>query len=112
MVFNEAILYKDKALKSEGKKPVVLPLKIFPEIEDGNSGTHQPMEVGESSGSRGQETEPPKEVPTTLIEVLRRSNRIPIPPQMYSPTLHYILLTNKVEPESYDEDIDDRESVK
>ena len=33
VVFNEAILYKDRTSKSEGKKPVVIPLKIFPEIE-------------------------------------------------------------------------------
>ena len=50
MIFNEAILYKDRTSKSEGKKPVVISLKIFPEIEDTNSGTHHPMEVGESSG--------------------------------------------------------------
>ena len=37
VVFNEAILYKDRALKFEGKKPVVILLKIFPEIEDDNS---------------------------------------------------------------------------
>ena len=40
VVFNEAILYKDRALKSEGKKPITIPLKIFPKIEDGNLGTH------------------------------------------------------------------------
>ena len=53
VVFNKAILYKDRALKFEGKKPVTIPLKIFSEIEDGNSETHRPMEVGESSRSRG-----------------------------------------------------------
>ena len=29
MVFKEAILYKDRALKSEGKKPVAIPLNFF-----------------------------------------------------------------------------------
>ena len=77
VVFNEAILYKYRTSKSEGKKPIVIPLKIFLEIEDVNSGTHHPMKVGESSGSGDQETETPKEVPTTPIEVLRRSSRIP-----------------------------------
>ena len=37
VVFKEAILYKDRALKSEGKKPITILLKIFPEIENGNS---------------------------------------------------------------------------
>ena len=86
MVFNKAILYKDRALKSEGKKPVTFLLKIFFEIKDGNSETHQLMEVSESSGSGGQETEAPEEVPTTPFEVLRRSSRIPRPPQRYSPS--------------------------
>ena len=80
VVFKEAILHKDRALRSEGKKPIVIPFKIFPEIEDGNSGTHRPMEVGESSRSGDQEIEAPKEVSTTPIEVLRRSSRIPRPP--------------------------------
>ena len=94
MVFNEAILFKDRASKFEGKKPVVIPLKIFPDIENGNSGMHRPMEVGESSGSGIQKTEALEEVPTTPIEMLRRSSKIPRPPQRYSPALHYILLTN------------------
>ena len=75
MVFNEAILYKNKAFKSEA-----ISLKIFPEIEDGNSGTHCPMEVGESSGLGDQKTKAHEDVPTTPIEVLRRSSRIPRPP--------------------------------
>ena len=112
VVFNKAILYKDRAIKSEGKKLVTILLKIFSKIEDGNSETHWPMEVGESSGSGGQETEAPEEVPTTPFEVLRRSSRIPRPPQRYSPSLHYILLTDRGEPESYDEAMEDKESVK
>ena len=102
VVFNEIILYKDRALKSKGKKLVTIPLKIFSEIEDSNSETRRPMEVGESSRSRGQETEAPKKVPTTPFELLKRSSRIPKPPQRYSHSLHYILLTDRGEPESYD----------
>ena len=80
MVFNEAILYKDRALKSEGKKSVVISLKIFSEIEDGNLGIHRPMEVGGSSVSGDQETKVHEEVLTTPIEVLRRCSRISRPP--------------------------------
>ena len=36
VILNEAVLYKDRTLKSEAKKPVAIPLKIFPESEDGN----------------------------------------------------------------------------
>ena len=70
------------------------------------------MEVGESSRSGGEKTEAPEEVPTTPIEVLRRCTKIPRPPQRYSPTLYYILLTDRGEPESYHEAMEDWESVK
>ena len=62
--------------------------------------------VIQESGFGDQETEAPKEVPTTPIEVSRRSSRIPRPPQRYSLALHYILLTDRSEPESYDEAMD------
>ena len=48
MVFNEAILYKDRTPKSKGKKSVVISLRIFPKIKDDNSGTQRTIEVGES----------------------------------------------------------------
>ena len=101
MVFNKAILYKDRASSSKAKKPVVIPLKNIPKYE-----------VGESSGTKDQEPEALEEIQTTPIVELRRSSRIPKPLQRYSPTLHYILLTDRCEPESYDEAIEDKELVK
>ena len=59
-----------------------------------------------------QEIEAPEESQTTPIVVLRRSSRILRSPQRYSSTLRYILLIDRGEPESYDEAIQDRESVK
>ena len=100
MIFNEAILYKYKDSSSEAKKLEVIPLKDLPEIEDGNSGTED------------QEIEAPEESQTTPIVALRRSSRVIRPRQRYSPTLHYILLTDRGEPKSFDEAIQDRESVK
>ncbi|KAE8705427.1 Endomembrane protein 70 protein family isoform 1 [Hibiscus syriacus] len=43
---------------------------------------------------------------------LRRSSRIPKPTQRYSPSLHYLLLTNNGEPECYDEAMQVEDSVK
>ena len=55
MVFNEAILYKDRDSSFEVKKPEVIPLKDFPKKESENSGTED------------QEIEAPKESQTTPI---------------------------------------------
>ena len=44
----------------------------------------------------------PVDLSTPVAEV-RRSSRNIRPPQRYSPTLNYLLLTNDGEPESYDE---------
>ncbi|KAE8704670.1 hypothetical protein F3Y22_tig00110447pilonHSYRG00005 [Hibiscus syriacus] len=43
---------------------------------------------------------------------LRRSSRIPKPTQRYSPSLHYLLLTDNGEPECYDEAMQVEDSVK
>ncbi|KAE8705387.1 hypothetical protein F3Y22_tig00110429pilonHSYRG00978 [Hibiscus syriacus] len=43
---------------------------------------------------------------------LRRSSRIPKPTQHYSPSLHYLLLTDNSEPECYDEAMQVEDSVK
>ena len=68
MIFDEAILYKDKDSSFKAKKPEVIPLKDLPEIEYGNSGT------------KDQETEAPEESKTTPIVTLRRSSRVIRPP--------------------------------
>ena len=100
MIFNEPILYKDRDSSSEAKKPEVILLKNLLETEDENLGTED------------QETEAPEESQTTLIVALKRSSRVIRPPQRYSLALHYILLADRGEPESYDEIIQDKESVK
>ena len=78
----------------------MIPLKDLREIEDGNLGTED------------QDTEAPKESQPTPIVALRRSSRIIIPPQRNSSTLHYIQLTDRGEPESYGEAMQDKESAK
>ena len=73
VVFNEAILYKDRGSSFKAKKPKVIPLKNFPAIEDENSRTED------------QKTKALEEIKSTPIVELRRSSRIPRPPQRYSP---------------------------
>ena len=62
MVFNEFILYKDRASSSEAKKPEMTSLKNSSEYE-----------VGESSGTKDQETEAFEEIQTTPVGVRFRS---------------------------------------
>ena len=49
---------------------------------------------------------------STLVVEVRRSSRNIKPPQHYSPTLNYLLLTDSGEPECYDEALQDENSSK
>jgi hypothetical protein len=42
-------------------------------------------------------------VPQTPASVVRRSSRLNIPPERYSPSLYYLFLIDFAEPESYEE---------
>jgi hypothetical protein len=44
-----------------------------------------------------------QQVPQTPASVVRRSTRLSIPPERYSPSLYYLLLTDSGEPECYEE---------
>ena len=44
-----------------------------------------------------------KEEPQTPASDVRRSTRLSRPPERYSPSLYYLLLTDSGEPEIYDE---------
>ena len=46
-----------------------------------------------------------KQVPQTTASVVRKSTRLSISPERYSPSLYYLLLTNYVEPKSYEEEM-------
>ena len=48
----------------------------------------------------------------TPEQVLRRSSRSIMAPDRYSPSLHYLLLTDEGEPESFDEDLQVEDSIK
>jgi hypothetical protein len=44
-----------------------------------------------------------QQVPQTPASVVRRSTTLSIPPERYSPSLYYLLLTDYGEPECYEE---------
>jgi hypothetical protein len=44
-----------------------------------------------------------QQVPQTLASVVRKSTRLTIPPERYSPSLYYLSLTDSGEPECYEE---------
>ena len=53
-----------------------------------------------------------QEGPCSLVTKVRRSLRTPKPVQRYSPSLHYLLLTDNGKPECYDEAIQVEDLVK
>jgi hypothetical protein len=44
-----------------------------------------------------------QQAPQTSISVVRRSTKLSIPPERYSPSLYYLLLIDSGEPECYEE---------
>ena len=44
-----------------------------------------------------------QQVPQTPASVVRKSTRLSIPPERYSPSLYYLLLIDSSEPECYEE---------
>ena len=105
MIFNEGVLYKDRGTSFKAKKHELISLKDLPKVEDANSRRDLPEVEDKNSGSEDQENVAPKETNTTPVVELRRASRTIRSPQRYSPALHYILLTDRGEPESCDEAI-------
>ncbi|KAE8684911.1 Actin-depolymerizing factor 1 [Hibiscus syriacus] len=96
VIFNENVMYKDRSTAESSNTEAET--KEFAEFEEisGNDVQINPEIVQE-------EPHTPE---------LRRSSRIPKPTQQYSPSLHYLLLTDNGEPECYDEAMQVEDSVK
>ncbi|KAE8691518.1 Vacuolar-sorting receptor 1 [Hibiscus syriacus] len=87
VIFNENVMYKDRSTaESSNTEAETNEFAEFEEIS-GNDVQISPEAV--------QEEEPG-------TPELRRSSRIPKPTQRYSPSLHYLLLTDNGEPKCYD----------
>lgn len=103
VIFNEQVLYKDAVGKtsesgSELKESTTVNLRDFsadntPIVEEGRGVVEE----------EADENVTPEENPHTPIVALRRSTRLRKPVEKWSPSLNYILLTDKGEPECYEE---------
>ncbi|KAL5856639.1 hypothetical protein ACOSQ3_004097 [Xanthoceras sorbifolium] len=98
VIFNENLMHKDRSIAESSSSTTEAETKEFAEFE-------------EISGSDVQiSPETVQEEPSA--PELRRSSRVPKPIQRYSPSLHYLLLTDSGEPECYDEAMQVEDSVK
>ncbi|KAE8675966.1 hypothetical protein F3Y22_tig00111640pilonHSYRG00200 [Hibiscus syriacus] len=98
VIFNENVMYKDRSTVESSSSNTKAETKEFAEFEEISRNDVQinPEAVQEEPGT----------------PELRRSSRIPKPTQRYSPSLHYLLLTDNGEPECYDEAMQVEDSVK
>ncbi|KAL5859349.1 hypothetical protein ACOSQ4_000645 [Xanthoceras sorbifolium] len=98
VIFNENLMYKDRSIAESSSSTTEAETKEFAEFEE-ISGS----DVQISPETVQEELDAPE---------LRRSSRVPKPIQRYSPSLHYLLLTDSGEPECYDEAMQVEDSVK
>ena len=91
-------MYKDRSTAESSNSSTKVETKEFAEFE----------EISENDVQTSPEAV--QEEPST--PEVRRSSRIPKPTQRYSPSLHYLLLTDSGEPECYDEAMQVEDSVK
>ena len=98
VIFNENVMYKDRSIAESSSSSTKAETKEFVEFEEisGNDVQISPEAVQEEPGT----------------PALRRSSRIPKPIQRYSPSLHYLLLSDSGEPECYDQAMQVEDSVK
>ncbi|KAE8730100.1 hypothetical protein F3Y22_tig00003041pilonHSYRG00846 [Hibiscus syriacus] len=98
VIFNENVMYKDMSTVESSSSNTEAETKEFAEFEEISRNDVQinPEAVQEEPSA----------------PELRRSSRIPKPTQRYSPSLHYLLLTDNGEPECYDEAMQVEDSVK
>ena len=91
-------MYKDRSIAKSSSSSTEAETKEFVEFEEisGNDVQISPEEVQEEPGT----------------PALRRSSRIPKSIQRYSPSLHYLLLSDSGEPECYDQAMQVEDSVK
>ena len=109
VTFNENLFYKDRFSAESvdaGKLPESsekVALEEISESDVANRSQNTDVEV---------ELEPEPEPITVPRTTLTRYGRVSVPPQRYSPSLHYLLLTDAGEPECFDEAIQGNDSIK
>ena len=102
VTFDESVLYKDREQKV---------LEITKQVGvEGELEKSDPRDV--EADTQPTPTEESEVEQVTPEQVFRRSSRSIRAPDRYSPSLHYLLLTDEGEPESFDEALQVEDSIK
>jgi hypothetical protein len=101
VTFEESFLYKDRE-----QKVLEITKQVGVEVELEKSN---PRDV--KADTQPTPTEESEVEQVTREQVLRRSSRTIKAPDRYSPSLHYLLLTDEGEPESFDEALQVEDSI-
>ena len=106
VIFNEQVMYKDRSSTKLDDVKVEQKKSEFVNLDEFSNNTMQ------NSGQEEKENADPQVEQCTPAITVRRSSRNIRPPQRFSPSLFYILLTDGGEPESYDEALQIEDSIK
>ena len=85
MVFNEKVMYKDQLQRKKQEKEDT-EYTVLDEIKEN--------EIPKAPENQNDQ----EEVPQTPASIVRKYTRLSRPPEQYSPSLYYALLTNSGEP--------------
>ena len=106
VIFNKQVMYKDKSIVMSNVTEIDQKKSKFVNLDKLTESTVQKMGEEDKENVNSQVDQ------TTPVAEVRRSSRNIRPPQRYSPTLNYLLLTDGGEPECYDEALQDENSSK
>uniref|UniRef100_A0A2N9IPG8 Integrase catalytic domain-containing protein n=1 Tax=Fagus sylvatica TaxID=28930 RepID=A0A2N9IPG8_FAGSY len=106
VIFNEQVMYKDRSSTKLDDVKVEQKKSEFVNLDEFSNNTMQ------NSGQEEKENANPQVEQCTPAITVCRSSRNIRPPQRFSPSLFYILLTDGGEPESYDEALQIEDSIK
>eukprot|EP00253_Pinus_taeda_P007037 PITA_07037 len=96
VIFNEKVLYKDQLQERKHEKENK-EYTVLDEI------TEKVMVLENHNYQHPEQQPQQQQAPQTPESGVRRSTRISRPPEQYSPSLYYVLLTDSGEPECYEE---------
>ena len=106
MIFNEQVMYKDRSTIVPDVTEIDQKKSEFVNFDELTESTVQKRGEEDKENVNSQVDQS-----TPVVEVHRSSRNIR-PPQSYSPTLNYLMLTDGGEPECYDKALQDENSSK